>query len=346
MIRVGIAGIGFMGMVHYLTYHKLRGVKVAALCESNLKRLKGDWRDIRGNFGPPGQLMDLSGVATYTSIDEMLADDSLDMIDVTLPPALHAEVVIKALRSEKHVFCEKPMALNIRDCDRMTAAARQAQKLLFIGHVLPYFPEYAWALKAIGSGKYGKILGGSFRRVISEPTWLANYWKADQVGGPMLDLHVHDAHFIRLLFGKPHSVVCRGRMREGLPQFWQSQFDYGLQGPVVCATCGTIDQQGRPFNHGFEIHLEHATLMFEFAILGEKGDYLMKPTILEGGKVQHPKLPDEDPMNAFTAEIQEVLRCVRQGDRSETLDASLARDAIVLCQKQSESLRRRCFVRL
>jgi predicted dehydrogenase len=96
MIRVGIAGVGFMGMVHYLSYQKLRGVKVAALCESNVKRLKGDWRDIRGNFGPPGEMMDLTGIATYTAIDEMLADDSLDMIDVTLPPALHAEVVIKA----------------------------------------------------------------------------------------------------------------------------------------------------------------------------------------------------------------------------------------------------------
>ncbi|MDZ4656068.1 MAG: Gfo/Idh/MocA family oxidoreductase [Bythopirellula sp.] len=346
MIRVGIAGVGFMGMVHYLSYQKLRGVKVAALCESNTRRLKGDWRDIRGNFGPPGQMMDLSGVATYTDIDEMLADESLDMIDVTLPPALHADVAIKALRAGKHVFCEKPMALTVRDCDRMSTAAKQAKKLLFIGHVLPFFPEYAWALKTIQSGKFGTLLGGSFRRVISEPTWLANYWNADQVGGPMLDLHVHDAHFIRLLFGKPHSVVCRGRMREGLAQFWHSQFDYGPEGPVVSATSGTIDQQGRSFNHGFEIHLEKATLLFEFAILGDQGAYLVKPTILVGGKVQHPEMPDGDPMHAFAAELQEVLRCARREERSQILDASLARDAIVLCHKQSESLCRRCFVRM
>jgi predicted dehydrogenase len=346
MIRVGIAGIGFMGMVHYLSYQKLRGVKVAALCESNEKRLQGDWRDIRGNFGPPGQMMDLKGVATYTSIDEMLANESLDLIDVTLPPALHADVVVKALRSGKHVFCEKPMALNVRDCDRMMAVSRQAKKLLFIGHVLPFFPEYAWAWKVIQSGKFGKILGGSFRRVISEPTWLSNYWNADQVGGPMLDLHVHDAHFIRLLFGKPHSVLCRGRMREGLAQFWHSQFDYGAAGPVVTATSGTIDQQGRPFDHGFEINLERATLMFEFAVLGGQGGYLTKPTMIVGDKVQAPELPDGDPMNAFEKELQEVLRCVRRQEKSPILDGSLARDAVALCHKQSESLRRRCFVRM
>jgi predicted dehydrogenase len=346
MIRVGIAGLGFMGMVHYLSYQKLRGVKVAALCESNKKRLNGDWRDIQGNFGPPGELMDLKGVATYTDIDDLLADESLDMIDVTLPPALHADVVIKALRSGKHVFCEKPMALNVRDCDRMMEACKQAKKLLFFGHVLPFFPEYAWALKTIQSGKYGKTLSGSFRRVISDPKWLKNYWVADQVGGPMLDLHIHDAHFIRLVFGNPHSVSCRGRIRDGLAQFWQSQFDYGSNGPVVSATSGTIDQQSRPFDHGFEINLERATLMFEFAILGSEGGYLTKPTMLVGDRVEHPKLPDGDPMNAFIAEIQEVLRCLKRNEKSKILDATLARDAIVLCQKQSESLKRRSFVRV
>jgi hypothetical protein len=51
-------------------------------------------------------------------------------------------------------------------------------------------------------------------------------------------------------------------------------------------------------------------------------------------------------MNAFEGELQEVLKCVRKGAKSQILDASLARDAIVLCQKQAESLRRRCFVRM
>ena len=62
MIRVGIAGIGFMGMTHYLAYQKIRGVKVAALCEQDPKRLAGDWRTIKGNFGPPGEIMDLGGI--------------------------------------------------------------------------------------------------------------------------------------------------------------------------------------------------------------------------------------------------------------------------------------------
>ena len=54
MIRVGIAGIGFMGMIHYLAYQKFKGVKVAAICETDRTRLAGDWRTIKGNFGPQG----------------------------------------------------------------------------------------------------------------------------------------------------------------------------------------------------------------------------------------------------------------------------------------------------
>ena len=74
MFHVGIVGIGFMGMIHYLAYQRLRGVKVQAICEQDPVRRGGDWRTIKGNFGPPGELMDLSGVAQYADLDAMLAD--------------------------------------------------------------------------------------------------------------------------------------------------------------------------------------------------------------------------------------------------------------------------------
>ena len=347
MIRVGIVGIGFMGMVHYLTYQKVRGAQIVAICEQDKKRLAGDWRSIKGNFGPQGTRMDLTGVACYSEYEELLADESIDVVDVTLPPALHAPVAAKALRAGKHVFCEKPMALTIPDCRRMDRAAENSDRLLLVGHVLPFFPEYAWALKTIRSGKYGKLLGGSFKRVIADPSWLAHYWKADQIGGPMLDLHVHDAHFIRLLFGMPHSLLCRGRMRDGLAENWHTQFDYGSEGPVVHAHSGVIAQQGRSFNHGFEIHLEQATLMFEFAVIGKEGMYLCPPTLLTAdGKVKRPNLSDGDPMRAFHAEIKEVVRCIRSVEKSPVLDGSLASAAVLLCQKQTESLSKGRLVRL
>jgi predicted dehydrogenase len=339
MIDVGIVGLGFMGMIHYLTYQKLSGVRVAAICEVNEKRLTGDWTDIKGNFGPAGQQMDLSGVATYTKLEDMLARTKLDMVDVTLPPALHADATIKALEVGKHVFCEKPMALQLDQCERMSAAARTADRRLFVGHVLPFFPEYSWALDAVRSGRYGALRGGSFRRVISDPAWLANFWNADQVGGPLFDLHVHDAHFIRLLFGMPDEVVSRGRMKNGLPEFWHSLFVYKNNDYLVEATSGTRPQQGRAFNHGFEIHLERATLLFEFAVIGSEGAYLCPPTLLdESGKAERVNLGGGDPMDAFEAELRNATDCVRKNQESDILSGALAQDAVKLCQMEADSI--------
>lgn len=339
-MNIGIAGIGFMGMIHYLTYQKIPAANVVAICELDQKRLAGDWRDIQGNFGPAGTMMDLSGVATYQDFGELIADSSVQLIDITLPPGLHRPMTCRALAAGKDVFCEKPMALAATDCDEMVAEAKRQQRQLLIGHVLPFLPEYAWALEIVQSGRYGPLSGGSFRRVISDPAWLENYWQPELIGGPMLDLHVHDAHFIRLLFGMPESLVSRGRLRGNCAEFWHTDFQFANRDLVVQATGGTIPQPGRGFNHGFEIHLEAATLQFEFAVFGDAGTYLCPPTLLDNhGNVERPELPAGDPMlNAFQAELSAVVQAVQNGSDAPVLAAALARDAIQLCHKQTESI--------
>jgi predicted dehydrogenase len=341
MIRVGIAGIGFMGMTHYLAYQKIRGVKVAALCEQDAKRLAGDWRSIKGNFGPPGEIMDLGGIARYAELGEMIADQNLDLIDVCLPPAWHAKVSIAALKAGRHVFCEKPIALGPADAARMVQAAKQAGKLLMIGHVLPFFPEYKFAYQAIAGGKYGRVLGGHFKRIVSTPTWLPDFFDPEKVGGPMLDLHVHDAHFIRLVFGMPKAVQTVGTMRGPVAERFSTQFVYDPP-RMVTAASGVIEQQGRPFTHAYEIYLEKATLFFDYMALPEVGDAATPVTVLlNNGKVLRPKLEGAGPTDAFLAELSEVVRAVRTATPSPLLAGELARDAVILCRKQTESLLRR-----
>jgi hypothetical protein len=77
MVRIGIVGLGFMGMIHYLAARKLRGAKVTAICSRDPKKLAGDWRGIRGNFGPPGEQMDLGKIKKYQRLDDLLADPDL-----------------------------------------------------------------------------------------------------------------------------------------------------------------------------------------------------------------------------------------------------------------------------
>jgi predicted dehydrogenase len=341
MLRIGIAGIGFMGWIHYLSYRKTKGVKLAAVATRDPKKLAGDWRGIQGNFGPPGEKVDLSGIAKYSDLAGMLGDPSIDLVDLCLPPNLHCEAALAALQAGKDVFVEKPMALTAAECDKMVKAAQKAGKQLLVGHVLPFLPEYDFARRAIASGKYGKLLGGHFKRVISDPQWIKDFFNPAKVGGPLVDLHVHDAHFIRLLFGMPTAVTSQGRLRGDVVEYCVSQFQFDDPSLVVSSASGVINQQGRPFTHGFEIHLERATLYFDLAVLAGGKLQITPLTLLDSkGKVQEPKLPPGDPMlRAFDAEIPEVVRAATSGRPSALLSGDLARDAIVLCHKQTQAVR-------
>ena len=346
MIRVGIAGIGFMGMIHYVAYERLRGARVTAIATRDRKRRSGDWRGIQGNFGPPGQRMDLSKVAQYASLNELLDDDSVDLVDLCLPPSLHAPAAIAALRAGKHVVCEKPIALTPGDARRMVAAADGAGRQLYVAHVLPYFAEYQYVQRTVQSGKYGKMVGGRFQRIISDPTWLKDFYDPRATGGPIVDLHIHDAHFVRMLCGMPRAVFASGRERGEVVQFMESQWLYD-DGPTIAMTSGVIAQQGRAFTHGFEIHLERATLLFSSAVIGGEPQVQQPLTVLTPkGRVEQPKLKGGDPVDAFVAELRDVCRAAAEHKASSILGSELARDALTLCHKSSESVRRGRLVKI
>lgn len=346
MLKVGLAGVGFMSWIHYLAYQKVRGVQLSAICSRDAKKRAGDWRGIKGNFGPPGEQIDVSKMRTHATVEELLDNPEIDVIDNCLPPHMHAEVSLRALQAGKHVFVEKPMALTATECNKMVAAAKKAGKQLLVGHVLPYFPEYAQARKVIDSGKFGKVLGGSFKRVISDPLWLKDFYDPQRVGGPLVDLHVHDAHFIRLLFGMPTTVFSQGRMRGEVVEYCNTLFQFADPNLVVNATSGVINQQGRPFTHAYEIHLEKATMHFDFAAFTDAAELMPLKIVTNTGKVIRPDLGDGDPVRGFEGEIKEVVRSISSGEPSAILSGELARDAIVLCHKQTESVRRGKLVKV
>lgn len=335
MLKVGIAGLGFMGWIHWLAYQKTPGVQVVAICTPEANRRAGDWTDIKGNFGPPGEKVDLSGIRTYERLEDLFADPDIDMVDICLPPAMHCDAIIGAADSGKHVLSEKPLALKLEQCDKAVAACEAAGKLLLVGQVLPFFTEFQYARQIIDSGEHGKLLGGRFKRVISDPQWLKGFYDPEKIGGPLFDLHVHDAHFIRLLFGMPTGVYSSGRMRGEVVDYCDSIFQFEDPSLVVSSTCGVINQQGRPFMHGYEIHLERATIQFDFQAFADQPETMPVKLLTEDGAVVRPELGDGDPVHAFCREIEEVTKCVSENRNSEILNGSLARDAIEICQMQA-----------
>ena len=85
MVNIGIVGIGFMGMTHYKAIAQVQGGQVAAIVSRDPKKRAGDWRDIQGNFGDGGGEQDLSGIRCYETLDELLADPEIDLVDICLP---------------------------------------------------------------------------------------------------------------------------------------------------------------------------------------------------------------------------------------------------------------------
>src|SRR5579875_710319 len=156
MVRIGIVGIGFMGMIHYLAAAKLRGGRVTAICTRDAKKRAGDWRGIRGNFGPAGTRMDLGKIKRYAHFEEICADPDLDLLDICTPTNLHAGMAQAALRAGKHVLVEKAIALTRKEADAMLQTAAKTGKLLMVAHVLPFIPEFAFAAGTIRSGVYGR----------------------------------------------------------------------------------------------------------------------------------------------------------------------------------------------
>lgn len=326
-LRIGIVGLGFMGKMHFDVYSQMKTANVAAICELDAKKRRGDWSSIAGNLGAGSGKQDLSGIAMYSSLDRMLAEADLDVVDVTLPTYLHAEASIAALKAGRNVFCEKPMALNSADCGKMIAAARKARKKLFVGHCIRYWPEFAKMRQIVRGKRYGRVTSAIFTRIVGTPTWSYQGWLLDgkRSGGAALDLHIHDADFVLYLLGKPRSVVSHGcGMRKG--QFDHIVTCYEFAGNTLVSAEGTWEYPPTyPFSMSFRIVMEKATLALQpegLMLFPAKGA---------------PKCVKVDPGDGFGHELRDFVDCVAKNRKSEIVTPESAMRSVKLVEAEIKS---------
>ena len=332
MIRIGILGIGFMGTTHFLAIKDIPDAKVTAICTRDEKKLSGDWRHIKGNFGEGGGIQDLSDMKKYQVVDDILKDPDIDLIDICLPTGMHYDVTMRALAAGKHVLVEKPIALKLDEADQMVEAAKTAGKQLMVGHVLRYFPEFAFLKKVIDDGRYGRFLGLHLKRVISEPLWGSGDWfgKHEETGAAGIDLHIHDSDFVQFLFGMPDRVHAAGMLSPtGHVLYLSTQYGYDGKDFTVTAQCGSIAATGLMFEHGYDAYFEQGTLWFN-SLSGH-------PVTLytQDGKEQ-PDMPEEE---AFTAQLGYAVDCLNRGVEPTILSGASARNSLLMCLKEAESVR-------
>lgn len=330
-----------MGMIHYYGIKKVSGAEVVAICTRDPKKLDGDWTSIQGNFGPRGGIEDLSRLEKYNRIEDLLADQGVDLIDICLPVQLHKSVSIAALEAGKHVLVEKPISIRLDDAAEMVEIGKASGKHFMVAHVLPFFAEFAYAKNALESGDYGQLLGAHFKRVTSKSKKTYDLEEVEKSGGPGIDLHIHDTHFIQLLCGMPDAVFSQGLLAAGdFAESLTTQYVYNNRDVSISCSSGGMSQSGRAFSHGFEIYLERATLLYEFATLGGQPATSTPLTLLtETGEVQQVDLGETGPIDAFTDEIQYAVDAIRGGYEPTALSAVGARDALALCYKEAESIK-------
>lgn len=331
-MRAGIVGVGFMSWIHYLAYQRSTQAQLAGFCSRSESKRSGDWTDIQGNFGPPGEQIDVSGLNVCQSLDQLLQDDTIDLIDICLPPSLHPEAIEKCLSAGKKVLCEKPLAL---DAATSRSLADLGGGNLMVAHILPFMPEFKLLVDAAADGRWGKPVAGRFKRTISPPDWIPDFYDRSTVGGPLVDLHVHDAHLIRLLFGMPTAAHSVNRKKEGAVMFYESVFEFDTPDLAVSAGGGVIDSPARGFTHGYDVSFERATVQFEFAAYADGSTNMIPVTIMNAdGSVDRPELGDGDPVSAFVAEIDAAAQSVASNVVSPILDAAVAADALQICEMQ------------
>lgn len=142
---------------------------------------------------------------------ELLADDEIEAVYIATPVYLHAEQTIAAAEAGKHVLCEKPMALNVADCDRMIAACRASQVKLGVAYYRHYYPVVQRIKEIIDSGEIGPPMlaqvnaFSSFDVPKDHPrAWFLS--KEQGGGGPMMDFGCHRIEVFLNLFGPCDSV--------------------------------------------------------------------------------------------------------------------------------------------
>lgn len=196
MFGIGVIGCGKIAQVRHLPeYEAHPEAKITALYDINLKRAQ--------------ELAERYGAKAYSSVEELLADESVDAVSVCAANHAHAEITISALKAGKHVLCEKPMAVTLEECEQMVAAAKAAGKFLMIGHNQRLAKAHMKAKALVEKGEIGRIITARTTFGHSGPeTWSVdpgqNVWffdKSKAAMGVMADLGIHKTDLLHYLCG-------------------------------------------------------------------------------------------------------------------------------------------------
>lgn len=246
-LKIGIAGLGRMGRFHAQTLaHRTRHCEVVAACSP--VAAERDWA--RAELGVQ---------RLYDDFDAFVRDPQLDAVVLVTPTALHAEQTIAALEAGRHVFVEKPLALNVEDCERVEAVAkRHPMQVAMVGFVRRFDPSYVSAKAKIDAGTIGRpFLVRSQTCDRNDPNGFFVQYSAGS-GGIFLDCSVHDIDLARWMLGNPKALRAFATgtiaLHPGLAE--HGDVDNGLAMVEFEGGARAVFYASRTFAHGHETATE------------------------------------------------------------------------------------------
>ena len=194
MLKVGLVGIGGMGGVHFNAYKKIPTAEVVAVADVRVEMAR--------------EKTEGTGVRVYPSLDELLKNEQVDMIDICTPSYLHIEMAKMALMAGCNVLSEKPMSVSTSKIDEVIKLAKDQGKTFMTAHVVRFMKPYMYLRSVIESGELGAPVHFDMKRISQIPLWSYEDWMRDlsKSGGTPMDLSIHDIDFIYSVFGEPTAV--------------------------------------------------------------------------------------------------------------------------------------------
>jgi myo-inositol 2-dehydrogenase/D-chiro-inositol 1-dehydrogenase len=249
------------------------------------------------------------GATPYAGLEEVLALEP-DVISICTPPASHADLAVRALDAGCHVLCEKPVALTVADADRLERAAVTSDRIVMIAHVSRYEPDHRAACDLVRAGHVGEVAMMVHSMTTSLPGWSEGGWlaRAEESGGPLLDLSVHSFDYLAWVIGSPavrvHAVAADSPVGPATYGVATVRYANGALGQVEASWA-------HPVARGFKAMVE---------ITGTEGRISWSYDSISGGAIHGPDGSTTwlDPLGerGYTQEVAAFVAAVRAGELS------------------------------
>lgn len=185
-IKVAVIGVGAIGSQHARVYSEIPEVQLVAVC---------DIREATGKI-----IASKFNCKYYKDYKKLLSNEIIDAVSIAVPINLHKIVALEALKAEKHILLEKPIASNLKEAKTIIDEARKQRKIFTIGHVERFNPAVIELKKIIKRGRLGEILSVLIQRVGFFP-------RSKPRVNIIIDLAVHDIDILNFLLQQKLSSI-------------------------------------------------------------------------------------------------------------------------------------------